>query len=223
MQKKTNRSYLHHGDKMNIEKEISTYNVSRETQEKLRDFVLLLQEWNEKMNLVSKSSMADVWVRHVLDSMQLIKYIKKDVRSVVDIGSGSGFPGIVTAILLQETAPTAKIFFVESIAKKTVYLKDVCEKLGLNNVMVVHKRIEDAVFKDVDVVTARAVAALNVLLGYAYKISSANTKMIFPKGQSYLEEINEAKKQWVFKCDIHKNMYHENGVVLEISKVEKKK
>ena len=214
---------MHHGDKMNIDKEISAYNVSRETQEKLRDFVLLLQEWNEKMNLVSKSSMADVWVRHVLDSMQLVKYIKTDVRSVVDIGSGSGFPGIITAVLLQEVSPTAKIYFVESIAKKTVYLKDVCEKLGLNNVMVVHKRIEDAVFKDVDVVTARAVAALNVLLGYAYKISSANTKMIFPKGQSYLEEINEAKKQWAFKCDIHKNMYHENGVVLEISKVEKKK
>ena len=84
---------------MDIEKDLSLYDVSRETQQKWADFVALLQSWNTKMNLVSRNSMEDVWQRHVLDSLQLIKYFPQNVRTYLDIGSGAGFPGVVLKIL----------------------------------------------------------------------------------------------------------------------------
>ena len=87
---------------MNIEDEIFNYNVSRETYDKIDSFVKLLTEWNQKMNLVSKNSLADVWVRHVLDSAQLMTYLPTDLHHLVDIGSGAGFPAIVLAVVLAE-------------------------------------------------------------------------------------------------------------------------
>ena len=129
---------------MNIEDEIFNYNVSRETYDKIDSFVKLLTEWNQKMNLVSKNSLADVWMRHVLDSAQLMTYLPTDLYHLVDIGSGAGFPAIVLAIMLQEKNPAAKITLIESINKKTVYLNDVREKLGLNNVQIVNDRVENS-------------------------------------------------------------------------------
>ena len=77
---------------MDINIELLKYDVSRETLQKLKDFVSLLEMWNTRMNLVSKNSLADVWERHILDSMQLVQYISADTKRIVDIGSGSGFP-----------------------------------------------------------------------------------------------------------------------------------
>ena len=208
---------------MDINAELLKYDVSRETLQKLQDFVSLLKEWNARMNLVSKNSLADVWERHVLDSMQLIQYISADTKRIVDIGSGSGFPGIVLAILLQEKLPASEIYLVESIAKKTMYLNDVCTRLKLNNVKILNERIENTVFKGVDVITARAVAALDILFSYSIHIGQARTKMLFPKGQSYEIENAEAQKKWVYDLEVHPNRYHEDGVILEISKLRKKK
>ena len=211
------------GDDMNIHEEITTYDVSRETMRRLEEFVALLQVWNNKMNLVSRNSLSEVWLRHILDSVQLIKYINQDTRNLVDIGSGAGFPGIVIAILGKEKMPAMKINLVESIAKKTMYLKDICVNLDLDNVEIFNKRVEDTVFKGVDVITARAVSSLDKLLEYSYIIAGKETKMIFPKGITYDAELTEARRNWNFDCVTHKNMYHEDGVVLEISKLGKKK
>lgn len=208
---------------MDINIELLKYDVSRETLQKLKDFVSLLEMWNTRMNLVSKNSLADVWERHILDSMQLVQYISADTKRIVDIGSGSGFPGIVLAIWLQEKMPASEIFLVESIAKKTMYLNDVCARLGLNNVKILNERIENTVFKDVDIITARAVAALDILLSYSMHIGQTHTKMLFPKGQSYEIENSEAQKKWVYDLQVHPNRYHEDGVILEISKLRKKK
>ena len=208
---------------MNIQDEVASYNVSRETKQRLEKFVLLLCEWNKKMNLVSKNSLPDVWERHVLDSMQLIKYIDQNARCLVDIGSGAGFPGVVLAVLMKEKMPKTKLNLVESITKKTMYLKDVCANLELNNVEILNGRVENAVFKDVDVITARAVASLDKLLSYSYSLAGAKTRMIFPKGATYNVELIEAEYNWDFDCLVHKNMYHEDGVVLEINKLGKKK
>ena len=208
---------------MDIQDEIISYGVSRETMQKLEKFVAILCEWNEKMNLVSKNSLSDVWVRHILDCVQLLKYIDPNTHNLVDIGSGAGFPGIVLAILMKEKMPEVKFFLVESIAKKTAYLKEVCARIGLDNVEIVNERVENAVFKDVDVITARAVAALDKLFDYAYPITKKKTKMIFPKGVSYGEELSSAKHRWNFKQIIHPNKYCEGGVILEIEELEKRR
>lgn len=208
---------------MDIFEELSRYNVSRETYKKLQDFVVLLSEWNTKMNLVSKNSLADVWIRHVLDSAQLVDYIPNNVKHIVDIGSGSGFPGIVLAILLQEQNPQAHITLVESITKKALYLKNVAENLGLNSVEVVNNRVENAVFKNVDMITARAVASTDILCGYADKIGNKNTEMLLLKGKSFADEEAEAGKRWIYTREIYKNKYSDDGVIVRIKNIRMKK
>ena len=208
---------------MDIFEELSRYNVSRETYKKLQDFVALLSEWNTKMNLVSKNSLSDVWIRHVLDSAQLVDYIPNNVKHIVDIGSGSGFPGIVLAILLQEQNPQAHITLVESITKKALYLKNVAENLGLNSVEVVNNRVENAVFKNVDMITARAVASTDILCGYADKIGNKNTEMLLLKGRSFADEEAEAGKRWIYTREIYKNKYSDDGVIVRIKNIRMKK
>lgn len=208
---------------MDTDFELQKYAVSRETIEKLKAFVGILREWNSKMNLVSKNSLEDVWQRHILDSLQLVEYLPSNLRHLVDIGSGAGFPGIVLAIVMAEKFPDAKITLVESITKKTVYLNDVCQKLALKNVQIINNRVENIVFKDVDVITARAVAALDVLCGYAYKIFGSKGLMLFLKGKTYEQEHELAGKNWHYAMKLYPNRYSDDGVVMELRDLRKNK
>ena len=206
---------------MDITKELSQYNVSRETVQKLHEFVELLTSWNQKMNLVSRNSLDCVWERHVLDSVQLIKYIPTSITHLLDIGSGSGFPAVVLAILMQEKIPEAKVTMVESIAKKTMYLKDVCGKLNLDNANIINSRVESISMPAADIITARAVASLDILCGYTAKIGSNKTESLFLKGRSYETELAEAQKNWKFDLQVCPNKYCDDGVILKLSKLGK--
>lgn len=212
---------------MDIVQEIKNLGIGEQEYLKLQNFVALLAEWNEKMNLVSKNSFADVWVRHVLDSAQLITYLPKNLKHLVDIGSGAGFPAIVLAILVERIIPEAKLTLVESITKKTVYLNDVVQKLGLKNVEIINDRVENigknTVFKDVDVITARAVAQLDVLCSYAKHIGNANTKLLLLKGQKWAEEDTLAQNHWQYDLTIYPNKYCLDGVVMELLNLRKKR
>lgn len=212
---------------MDIAQEIKNLGIDEQEYLKLQNFVALLAEWNEKMNLVSKNSFADVWVRHVLDSAQLITYLPKNLKHLVDIGSGAGFPAIVLAILVERKMPEAKLTLVESITKKTVYLNDVVQKLGLKNVEIINDRVENigknTVFKDVDVITARAVAQLDVLCSYAKHIGNANTKLLLLKGQKWAEEDTLAQNHWQYDLTIYPNKYCLDGVVMELLNLRKKR
>lgn len=212
---------------MDIAQEIKNLGIGEQEYLKLQNFVALLAEWNEKMNLVSKNSFADVWVRHVLDSAQLITYLPKNLKHLVDIGSGAGFPAIVLAILVERIIPEAKLTLVESITKKTVYLNDVVQKLGLKNVEIINDRVENigknTVFKDVDVITARAVAQLDVLCSYAKHIGNPNTKLLLLKGQKWAEEDTLAQNHWQYDLTIYPNKYCLDGVVMELLNLRKKR
>lgn len=208
---------------MDIKNELQQYNVSRETTEKLTAFVALLTEWNAKMNLVSKNSLEDVWTRHILDSLQLIKYIPDTAESLLDIGSGAGFPAVVLAIAMQEKMPNARWILVESITKKTVYLNDVCAKLGLKNVQIENARIENLKLKNINIVTARAVAALDVLCSYVAGFADKDTKCLFLKGKTYAAEVESARQKWNFDCNVYPNTYSDDGVLLEISNLRKRR
>ena len=97
-------------------------NVSRETLSDLKSYQSLLVEWQTKFNLVSNSSLPDAWNRHFLDSAQLIKYVPEAAQSMIDFGSGAGFPGLVLAVMVKNRTPYLKITLVESIKKKTLFL-----------------------------------------------------------------------------------------------------
>lgn len=201
---------------------IDTYNVSRETYQKLETYVALLQEWQQKFNLVSNSSLADVWNRHIADSAQLFKYLNNEVDSVYDLGSGAGFPAMVLAVMAQEQYPQIKFTLMESITKKTVYLNAVKQELKLDNVTVINSRSEDLTLPKADVITARAVASLDKLLNCVFKFTSRQTKLIFPKGKSYKEELDEAEKFWNFKLKVDESQTSQDGVILLLENLRRK-
>lgn len=215
---------------MNFDEEVLNYNVSRETLQKLKDFMQILLEWNQKINLVSKNAEKELETRHLLDSLQLIDYIRDDAKLLVDVGSGSGFPGIVLAIACQEKFPALKIVLIESITKKTLYLKDVCLRLCLTNVEVINNRAENVVFKNVDYITARAVASVDKILKCTTGLNSKNTEYVLPKGHSGYAELEEADKNWQMTVDIFENFYArpfevekgKEGYVFCLTEVKKK-
>ena len=198
------------------------YNVSRETYLKLKSYQSMLEDWQQRLNLVSRNTIDNAWNRHFLDSVQLFKYIPKSAKTLFDFGSGAGFPGLVLAIMAQEKQPDLKVTLVESINKKTVYLNAVREKISVD-VNVINDRIENIIPHQVDVITSRALTSLTDLLKYSYNFTGKNTICIFPKGKKYAEELAEAHKQWKFKCDIYPSEESEEGKILIISNLKKGK
>jgi len=193
-------------------------NVSRETLDRLFAFCDLVEKWNPAINLVSKAGMAGLWGRHVLDSAQLIRNLPKQSSSWCDLGSGGGFPGIVLAILAKETQPDVRMTLVESDARKSVFLSEAARILKLE-VSIKNRRIEDLEPQHVDVLTARALAPLSQLCGFAYRHLKPNGLAIFPKGAGAAREIAEARKQWSFCCDMVQSHTDADARILTISDI----
>lgn len=200
---------------------IKKYNVSRETIKKLESYQALVKEWNSKFNLISKSTENIIWERHIVDSLQLIKFITSKDKVLLDLGSGAGFPGVVLAIACQELYPDLKINLVESIGKKTTFLQEVNKILNLN--MEIYKeRIENLKIGKVDIITSRALASLPKLLEYAKPFCSNNTRLIFLKGEKWVQEQEEARKKWIYKCEVYDSDTSEDGKILRISDLRSK-
>jgi 16S rRNA (guanine527-N7)-methyltransferase len=176
--------------------------VSRETWKRLDDLVALLLKWQRTTNLIAPSTLAEVWTRHVADSLQLLT-IAPDARAWVDLGSGGGFPGLVLACAMADH-PGAKIELVESNQKKSAFLREAARVLGVP--AIVHaRRIEDFVSAPVqsfDVVTARALAPLDKLLGYASPLLKTGAIGLFPKGQDVEAELTAASKSWIMDAEL---------------------
>lgn len=199
-----------------------TYNVSRETFDKLKHYQSMLIEWQSKFNLVSSSTLDDAWNRHFLDSVQLFQYIPNQAKVLYDFGSGAGFPGMVLAIMANEKMPDLQVSLIESTTKKTLYLNAVKSETN-TNVTILNDRIENLQLPKADVITSRAMASLTELLGYAYKFCKKESVCIFPKGKKYAEELSEAHKRWKFKCQIVASTQSDEGKILIITNLSKAK
>jgi 16S rRNA (guanine527-N7)-methyltransferase len=186
--------------------------VSRETLARLKAYVGLLVEWNARHNLVSQASLADVWQRHVWDSAQLVRFVPESAKTLVDLGSGAGFPGLVLAELLRGRV---RVTLTESIAKKCRFLEAVRDHLDLDT-EIRNARIEKSKNNGFDVVTARACAPLPKLLGYAQHFARPRTVCVFLKGQNVGSELTEARKSWNMSLQQHPSVTDASGVVLEI-------
>ncbi len=196
------------------------YHVSRETFERLKVCQKLLSEWQERFNLVGKNTLDDAWNRHFLDSAQLFKFIPENAETLYDLGSGAGFPGMVLAIMAAEKTPYLNISLIESTAKKTLYLNELKKQTAIN-VNIVNDRIENLPSVKVDVITSRALTALDNLLGYAHRFCKASTVCIFPKGRKYAEEIELARRRWKFDCRIEDSEQSAEGKILIITNLSK--
>ena len=172
-------------------------------------------------NLISKSTEATIWERHIVDSLQLIKYITNEDKILLDLGSGAGFPGVVLAIACQEIYPDLQINLVESIGKKTAFLHAVNEQLNLN--MEIHQeRIEKLNIGKVDVITSRALAALPKLLDYAKPFCKKETRLILPKGENWSLENDEALMKWLYNYEVYNSDTSDVGKILRISDLRRK-
>jgi 16S rRNA (guanine527-N7)-methyltransferase len=172
----------------------------------------MLADWNERMNLVSAASLAQFWPRHAFDSAQLLQ-IAPGAFTWVDIGAGAGFPGLVLAILLKGE-DGAKVHLVESVAKKCRFLEAVVEALDLP--AAIHNDRAENLSLKVDVVTARAVAPLGRLLGFAKPYFAKGAVGLFHKGRGAESEIADARAAWRFTCEIIPSLSDPEGRILKV-------
>lgn len=186
--------------------------VSRETLAMLKLYVGMLEDWNTRRNLVSAVSLEDVWQRHVMDSAQLASLIPRNAETLVDLGSGAGFPGLVLAVMLREHL---KVTLFEATKKKAEFLRAVAARLDLA-VEVRNQRMEEAPRQAFDIVTARACAPLPELLSYAQDFIGPDTICLFLKGQNLMLELTDARKSWKMTARTHPSQTHPLGRILEI-------
>jgi 16S rRNA (guanine527-N7)-methyltransferase len=182
--------------------DLERYDVSRETLRKLQLIVDQLEKWQPRINLVSSGTMANIWTRHIVDSLQL-QSLRPKARRWIDLGSGGGFPGLVVAAALAEFVDT-EVTLVESNGKKCAFLRET-SRLAQLPVRVIHARIENTIPYLVgrfDVVSARALAPLETLLDMTAPIILAGSVGIFPKGQDIDRELKLASISWNFEHEM---------------------
>jgi 16S rRNA (guanine527-N7)-methyltransferase len=193
--------------------------VSRETLDRLKIHAEMLEDWNARQNLVSRASLADLWRRHFWDSAQLTPYVPVSALSLVDLGSGAGFPGLVLAEILRER-PGFRVALYEATAKKCRFLEAAAQRLNLA-VEVRQGRIEDAKPEIFDVIAARACAPLAKLLPYAQRFWGKNSVGLLLKGQNVEVELTESNKSWRMEAVRHQSRSDPSGVILEIRELHR--
>ena len=192
--------------------------VSRETIDRLKVFEKLVLKWSKTINLISKGDQHRIWERHIVDSLQIYPLLPKNIENYVDFGSGGGFPGFVLSILLNAADLQTSIHLVESDKRKSAFLRTVNRELSLN-VRVYSSRIEGLKLQQVDVITARAVAPLDILLRLSSLHINKNTICIFPKGKNWKKEVKKAQKQWKFDLEVIKSKTQVGAVVLKVGSI----
>jgi 16S rRNA (guanine527-N7)-methyltransferase len=196
--------------------------VSRETEARLDRYVALLEEWQAKTNLVSPSTLPNLWTRHIADSLQLLA-LARSAKIWADLGSGGGFPGLVLACAMAEVSG-AMVHLVERNAKKAAFLREALRVTGSPGT--VHLAdIEDnvdSIVGRVDCVTARAVAPLHQLLGFAEPLVRQGAKALFPKGQDVEAELTEATKYWIIGPHLHSSRTGGHGWIVELDEIERR-
>lgn len=192
--------------------------VSRETEQRLQIFVDLFSKWSRTMNLVAASTVSDVWQRHVTDSLQIYNLLPGPKRWI-DLGSGGGFPGVITAICLAEQGD-GWVHLIESNNKKAAFLRTALAETGARGS--VHPiRIEDAaaLVPECDAISARALADLGDLLDYSssWMLGRPGVTAFFHKGREYRAEVDNAVGRWQFDLVEHQSIVEPESVVLEIA------
>lgn len=192
--------------------------VSHETEARLDRYVALLLEWQPKTNLIAGSTLPHLWTRHVADSLQLLA-IAPQARAWLDIGAGGGFPGMPLACALADKGGT--VHMVERIAKKAAFLREAVRIAGASGSIHAQdiENCVDSLAGKVDCVTARAVAPLHLLLGFAEPFVSRGAKALFLKGQDIESELTEATKYWKIEPKLHPSVSGGGGTIVEIDTI----
>lgn len=200
---------------MSAEPILSSLGVSRETRAKLEILAALLTKWSPKINLVSNSSLAHVWTRHIADSAQIYGLAPESARTWIDLGSGGGFPGLVIGALAAQFNPNLDLTLVESDQRKCAFLATASREMGIK-ISIKPQRIEMLPPGPRDIISARALASLPKLLELAEPLSGPGTIALFPKGADARAELTSAALGWHIRHKAHPSATDPNAVILEI-------
>ena len=204
------------------------FEVSDETIQRLEIYERTLRQWQKKMNLVAPSTLEDIWHRHFADSAQLLRLAPAGAQRWVDLGSGAGFPGMVLAILRADRNGDLNgepHVLIESDSRKAAFLGEISRKTSIP-VDIAVTRIElsstQGRYTSVDVLTARALAPLDRLIGLTAPFFGTGTVALFLKGRDVQQEIEAAERKWRFTCELANSLTEQDSRILIVSRPEAK-
>ena len=196
--------------------------VSRETITSLMKYEELLLEANKSLNLIGNSTINYIWHRHFLDSVQAIDFIDKNQKTLVDLGSGAGFPGLVLSIIAKDRKIPIKIKIIEKSKRKVIFLKKVVNELKLNS-DVINQNVEDEKFCfDDDTFVARAFKPVPKILELIHNKAQNLKKIIIFLGKNGMSELLQASKNWDIKYKQSMSVTSNDSFIIEINKLLKK-
>ena len=191
------------------------FNLSKIQKNKINKFLKLLSYYNSKTNLVGKSTLIDPLNSHIIDCIQLSKFIENKKFKIVDIGTGAGLPGLILNI-----CGFHNLHLVDSNKKKINFLKVVANEMRLR-VNIINSRIENLKNLKFDYIVSRALANLDKLLYYSSLLSHKKTKLLFLKGKNLDSEIHLAKRNWIFNFEIFKSISDSRGQIIKVDGLKK--
>ena len=195
--------------------------VSRETTSSLKLLEHLVIEHNKTLNLVGKSTIKDIWIRHFLDSAQAIDFVDKNNKSLIDLGSGAGFPGLVLSVLAKDRKISLKVKLLEKSRRKSLFLKEVVRKLNLNieilnfDILKRNEKIKE------DIIVARAFMPLKKILTFLDEKSEDWKKIFLFLGKTGKNDLVQASKTWDLKYKQRMSITSSDSLILEINKFQR--
>ncbi len=196
--------------------------VSRETITSLKEYEDFLVKSNNNLNLIGKSTVKEIWNRHFLDSAQVIDFIDKNDKSLIDLGSGAGFPGLVLSIILKDRKIPIKIKLVEKSPKKTKFLREIIKKLDLDTDVINKNILKDPMEFHDDIFVARAFKPLEIILELIHNKAKNWKKIFIYLGKTGKSELLQASKTWDIEYKQRVSVTNNDSIVIEINKLEKK-
>ena len=196
--------------------------VSRETITSLKKYEDALIKANKTLNLVGNSTIKDIWTRHFLDSVQVIDFIDKNNKTLVDLGSGAGFPGLVLAIALKDRKIPLKIKLIEKSPKKVKFLKNLINELQLNVEVINQNILEEPIKFFDDVFIARAFKPLKIILQLIHNKAKNWKKIFIFLGKTGKNELLQASKSWDIEYKQRVSVTSNDSTVIEINRLKKK-
>ena len=196
--------------------------VSRETITSLKKYEDILIKANKTLNLVGNSTINDIWTRHFLDSAQVIDFIDKNDKTLVDLGSGAGFPGLVLAITLKDRKIPLKVKLIDKSPKKVKFLKDLINKLQLDVEVINQNILEEPKKLLDDVFVARAFKPLKIILQLIHNKANNWKKIFIFLGKTGKNELLQASKSWEIEYKQRVSVTSDDSLVIEINRLRKK-
>ena len=202
---------------------IPNLNVSRETCNDLEHLILMIQEKNKEINIISKKTdeKGAIRERHILDSAQIVDFIDLNSNTTCDLGTGGGMPGLIVAIAMKKIKHTMKINLYEKSHNKCVFLKEVSKKLNLNT-EIIHKDIFTVKNIETGTIMSRAFKPMPVILNLVRENFKKYKNIIFFMGSSGKKILNETLKEWDLDYEVKKSLTNDESFILNIQKIRKK-